>query len=315
LSVDGIIKKFTANSPAKTISLFLAIFLFAFHNLNLLKTKSISSKLQIEGHTDMIITNIVPENVNVTLRGDEKTIDGISENDITTFIDLSPYTAKGSCRVPVKVIKSGAALNVDMLEISVEPVDIMLQFDNMAEKYITVSPAVSGSLAVGYDIVSEKLTPEQIKVKGPASMIPHINTITTEPFDISGRYTDFSVLLNIVNPGRLFTIDGGGAVEYSAKISPVYIEKEFSDIPLTALNLNETFTAKIEPETGSITLRGPYKDVMKFSNGAITLTVDCSGINSEGVFSRTVNIGGYYTETPEYTPKEAELTITKQAGL
>jgi YbbR domain-containing protein len=315
LSVDGIIKKFTANSPAKTISLFLAIFLFAFHNLNLLKTKSISSKLQIEGHTDMIITNIVPENVNVTLRGDEKAIDDISGNDITTFIDLSPYTTKGSHRVPVKVIKSGAALNVDALEIAVEPVDIMLQFDNIAEKYITISPAVSGSLAEGYDIVSKKVTPGQLKVEGPASMITHINTITTEPVDISQRYKDFSVLLNIVSPGRLFTINGGGTVEYSVKISPVYIEKEFSGIPLAALNLNETFTAKITPETGGATLRGPYKDVINFSNANIPLTVDCSGINSEGIFRLPVNIGGYYTETPEYTPKEAELTITKRADL
>jgi YbbR domain-containing protein len=313
LNADSIVKKITANSPAKTISLFLAIFLFAFHNLNLLKTKTISSQLHAEGYTDLILTSILPENVSVTLRGNERSLDGISEKDIITFIDLTPYTAKGSYRVPVKVIKSGASLNAEALEISVEPVDIMLQFDNTAEKHITISPTVSGSPAEGYDIVSEKLTPGQLKVEGPASLLSRINTITTEPVDISDRYNDFSVLLNIVSPGRLFTIHGGNTVEYSAKISPAYIAKKFSGITLTALNLNEAFAAKITPETGSVTLRGPYNDVIKFSNENIPLTADCSGIDDEGVFTLPVNIGGDYAETPEYEPKEAEVTITKRA--
>jgi YbbR domain-containing protein len=291
----------------------MAIFLFAFHNLNLLTTTTMSSKLLIEGHTDLIITNTVPDNIKLTLRGDGKTIADISENDIKTFIDLSPYKAKGSYRVPVKMIKSGGALNADTLEISVEPIDVMIQFDNTAEKNINVSPVISGSPAAGYDLASEKVTPEQLKVEGPASLISRINTIVTESFDISDRYEDFSVLLNVVSPGRLFTIHGGDTVEYSAVIRPAYIEKEFSPVTLTVLNLNKNFTAKITPETGSVTLRGQYSDIKNFNPEAVPLTVDCSDIDSPGTFNIPVNVSDIKPlEASVYTPETATITITNR---
>jgi YbbR domain-containing protein len=313
LNIDSVIKRITIDNPAKTISLFLAILLFVFHNINLLKTETISSKLRVEGSTNLIITNIIPESVSLTLRGDEKTIGNISENDIITFIDLSPYTIKGSYRAPIKVIKSGNALDGNTLEISVEPLDIMLQLDNVSEKYVSVSPAASGSLAAGYNLVSEKVTPSQLRIEGPLSLLSHIDTISTEPFDISGRYDDFSLLLNLVSPGPLFTVYGVNKVEYSAEVRSVYVEKEFSDIPFGVLNLNNDFNIKILPETGHAVLQGAPVDINNFTSEDTLLTINCSGIDHEGSFELPVNVNaGNSFKVFSYTPGSVIAVITKQ---
>jgi YbbR domain-containing protein len=266
----------------------LAIFLFAFHNLNLLKTKVIAVELKIEGAAGMIITRSIPESVSVRLRGGGDDIAEISAADITAYIDLSEYAEKGEYRVPVKIIKSGAALNVDTLEISVEPVDIMIQLDRAAYKSVKISPDITGTTAPGYDIVSENLTPNSAMIEGPASQMENVMSISTEPLDISGRYNDFSVMLALVKPEPLFTVISGSHVRYSATVREYGIEKEFSSIPITAVNLRDDFTVKITPESGAVRLRGGRSLIENFTPDGDMLTVDCSGITGEGSFTLPV---------------------------
>jgi YbbR domain-containing protein len=289
IDINRITKFFTVNNSAKILSLVLAIFLFAFHNLNLLKTKVISSALLIEGGAGLVITRSIPESVSLRLRGGDDDIAKISGTDIITYIDLSGYTEKGEYRVPVQIIKSGAALNVDTLEILVEPVDIMIQLDRAAYKSVKILPDITGKAAAGFDIVSHRLEPDTTVIEGPASLMENVTAISTEPLDISGRYSDFSVLLTLVNPAPLFTIKSGSQVQYSATVREAGIEKEFSDIPVKAVNLNETFTAKITPESGGVRLRGLHSSIETFVPGSDMLTVDCSEITDEGSFTLPVS--------------------------
>jgi YbbR domain-containing protein len=244
--------------------------------------------LQVEGAAGLIITRSISENVSVRLRGAVDDISEITAADIITYIDLSKYTEKGEYRVPVQIIKNGAALNVDSLEISVEPVDIMIQLDKMAYKTVKIVPNIIGTAVAGCDIVSENLTPDKVMIAGPASRMENVTSISTEKFDISGRYDDFSVLLALVKPAPLFTIMDGSAVRYSAMIQEAGSEKEFSDIPVTAVNLNETFTARLTPESGKIGLRGKYREIENFVPADNLLTVDCSDITEEGSFTLPV---------------------------
>ncbi|MDR0409885.1 MAG: hypothetical protein LBH18_05760 [Spirochaetaceae bacterium] len=313
LNINKIIKIFTVNSPAKILSLALAMFLFMFHNINLLKTKTISSKLETDG-AGLIITNTIPENVSVKLRGNESDISGISGNDIITFIDLSAYKEKGVYHVPVKIIKSGVTLDMDTLDLSIEPTDILVHLDKPALKTLKISPNVFGKLAPGYDFISESLEPEQVQIEGPESMINTVSEITTEPLDISGRYQDFSLLLNLAPPGPFFTFRGESSVEYNASIRERSMQKQFSDIPVVAANLPENFTAKILPETGSLTLSGAYTDVIAFVPWKYTLSVDCSAITAEGNYELSVKtaIGNSALEQQSYQPERVMVEITKQ---
>jgi YbbR domain-containing protein len=291
----------------------MAIFLFMFHNINLLKIKSISSKLQIETANNLIITNIIPESVNLKLRGNENDIAGISGSEIITFIDLSAYKEPGTYHVPVQIIKSGTALNVDPLEISVEPADISINLDKLAVKSVPVFPDISGKLASGYYIISEKIEPSEIQIEGPEAGINAISEIKTETFDISDRYNDFSLQIELVQPGPSFTFRGNPIVQYSAVVKETSIQKDFSDIYISAVNLNEAFTAKITPETGGITLRGAYAELNAFvpDNGA--LIVDCSSISEEGTFELNVTpeIGQPLT-LYSYQPEKVTVEITKR---
>lgn len=282
MSVSRLLEKLTAHGPAKVLSLAMAIFLFAFHSINLLKTRTIASDLQIEGATGLIITNIIPERVSVRLRGVEKDIADISGGDIITYIDLSRYSVKGSHNVPIQVIKSGAALDVDPLEISVEPSDIQIRLDNKAAKRVKITPVVFGRPAEGFDLVSEAVSPDEALLEGPAMLIDKVSVITTESLDITNRYTDFSVMLPLVRPSPLFSIVGSSQVEYSAKIAPALVSKVFAGIPIAVRNLDGRFTASLAPEAAAIRISGSYAEAEGFVPPEEFLFVDCSGIEEVG---------------------------------
>jgi hypothetical protein len=218
---------------------------------------------------------------------------------------------------------------MDTLEVSVEPVDILVNLDSPVIKNLKISPSISGTLADGYDFVSSSVKPDQIQVEGPASLIDNISEIATEPIDVSGRYSDFSLLSNLANPGRFFTLRGDTIVEYRAEIQESSIQQLFPGININAVGLNENFTAKILPETGGITLRGSYAGISAFTPNEKTLVVDCSAITTEGSFELPVTAGGIDSgdagsadstgdikplEIYAYQPEKVTVEITKRAA-
>ncbi|MDR0382662.1 MAG: hypothetical protein LBH50_01605 [Spirochaetaceae bacterium] len=279
----------------------------------MLKTKIFASELQIEGLSELVIASAIPESVSVKLRGDSDAIASVSASDIIAYIDLSEYYEKGTYRVPIQIIKGGATLDIEPLEITVEPFDIKLQLDKTVSKNVRILPNIIGAPAPGYGLISGSVTPDQATIEGPSSLMDSIAFIETEPLDISGRYSDFSLLLALVRPGQFFTILSGLTVEYSAKISEADIEKEFTGIHVSAANLNGNFTAKIVPESGSVKLRGNYDSVERFVPNSDTLFVDCSGIATEGSYNLPVNVklAPPLTET-YYGPESVTVTIERR---
>jgi YbbR domain-containing protein len=293
LNVNKLLKKILENWPAKILSLSLAIFLFVFHNINLLKTKNIISPLKVEGVSRYIITGRIPSEIKVELRSDDKTLSSIGETDIITYIDLSKYTAEGTYRLPVQIIKNGNALVAETLEISVEPDDITIRLEKRETKTVSIVPQFQGVLAGGFDLASGTLTPDTVQLEGPVTLVNSISSVTTEAIDISGRSSDFSAMVILVSPASQITLQDT-LVNFHAKVRSVYVEKDFSDLPIDALMLDEKFEAEIVPRTAVIKLHGTAADFGEYVPAENLLTLDCSAIVEAGTYQLALTVN-----TPE----------------
>jgi hypothetical protein len=61
----------------------------------------------------------------------------------------------------------------------------------------------TGEPAEGFDVYSETVNPARVRVRGPASFVRGLSSISTDRIDISGKQTDFfarQVQLNVSNP-------------------------------------------------------------------------------------------------------------------
>ena len=277
------------NWPAKVLSVALALALVAVYRVSTLSTRTINVPLTVETNHALIPASDFPASVRVTLRGDDDGIRSIADGDIEAFIDLSRHEFEGIYRSPVQIRRRGSALEVEPLEISVNPLDIAVRLDRRVNVILPLVAPVQGSVASGFDLVSHTVTPTSVSVSGPVSILEGISVVNTSPVILEGRSSDFSVRLGIVNPSSLLSIQDGTA-EFRGLVRPAVPVRNIDDIPVAIQGLPPGLIADWGGRTGSVRIEGSWDRIEAFSPAPGLLSVDGSVITEAGSYILPIGV-------------------------
>ena len=75
-------------------------------------------------------------------------------------------------------------MNVNLLR--AVPSQLRLTFDNQVSKDVPVHVRLSGKPADGWRVVNQLVTPDRLRIVGPASRIALIEAAETDPVDLTG---------------------------------------------------------------------------------------------------------------------------------
>ncbi|MDR2143690.1 MAG: hypothetical protein LBP29_04910 [Treponema sp.] len=269
--------------PVKVLSIVAAIILFVFHRLGSIQERFFSVPLRLEIGNNLVPSSSYPRNIRVTLKGDANSIYPVAEDDIEAYLDLTRYREPGSFKTAIQIRKKGTAMEVENLEIIVEPMEIAIDLDTKLSKYVPIAPNLAGSPEKGYELVSYILEPNQMVIDGPLNLINSVAELSTDAIDLQSRNEDFTVHLKIVNPNPLVVIRGDGMTEFRGFIRESIMIRSFDDIPIFVTGLSGNF---LTPETGfgSIRLEGAQRLVEVFEPREDTLSVDASDITGPGEY-------------------------------
>jgi YbbR domain-containing protein len=298
------------NWPAKVLSIALALVLFVFHGMNTLATRPLSVPLTIETGDTLVPASSYPNNVRVTLRGEDASIKSIAEGDIEAYVDLMRYEAEGWYRAPVQIRKKGSALGVEPLEIAVNPLEVSVQLDRKISKTLPLNVIIRGRVADGYDMVSHSISPAELVVVGPRALLNAVTEIYTDQIDLDGRTGDFVLQVGIVNPNALFAIRGNGMAEFSGIIIPAVPVRNIEGIPIILVGLDSAFEADFGGRTGSVRLEGRESQLDTFQPPLNFFSVNCTGLTEPGTYTLPVTVNlprGVSLVRRE--PEELEITI------
>ena len=117
----------------------------------------------------------------------------VLEEDIKAYVDLRDHASEGIFKAPVIVQKTGTALGIDPLEIKVEPMEITVSLERKLTRNLEIIPTIEGNPAQGYEMTQTFLLPSSVTVEGPRSYVQDLTSIRTQPINISGKKSDFSV--------------------------------------------------------------------------------------------------------------------------
>jgi hypothetical protein len=326
LNSRGFFLSLTNNWPAKILSIMLAVGLFIFQQVKTMDSKGFDAPLTVITNSELVPTKQLPDFVRITVKTTKDELDNISENDITASVDLSGYTEVGAYNVPVEVGSQKHVLNIDSIEINARPRDILVSLDKKEGKYVPVSPHYNGSVAPGYELISQSIVPKQVWIEGPASIVENIRSVPTETIDISGRTTDISRVVSL-DKSR---IDGALQVnvlnfQFNAEVRNIEQEKEWTDLPVTFINLNDAFSIKASTTNNTnntdntdsditikaiLKLRGNQQDIAGYAPDTDTITADCSQITEEGEWpiAITVNVPTEF-QIIDYEPKAISINV------
>ncbi len=276
------------NWPIKIISLAAAILLFFFNNISRLEERFFSVPLTLRLNDNYVPASPYPNNIRVRLRGEEEAIFTILEEDIEAYADFSRFDREGEFKAPIEVEKKGSALDIEPLEIKVEPLEVTLILEEKLIKSAEVAPTLTGYLPTGYELGQYFLTPSYVEIEGPRSVVESLDSIMTEEIDLSGKTEDFSVRVRLVKPDPFIRIPGGEVVEFSALVEESIVLKTFEELGIITLDLLSELRPAEPLPSGSIRVQGTQTLLESVTGEDIRLTVDCSSITVPGTYTLSV---------------------------
>jgi YbbR domain-containing protein len=289
-NISKLLAKVANNWLAKVLSVALAIILFVFHRMGTLGDRFFTVPLKIEMNSALVPASSYPRVIRVNLRGEEANIYSISEEDIEAYIDLKDYDTPGWYRAPVLIRKTGTSLGLEPLEISVDPIEISLELDRKISKYVPLAPNLRGTVQDGHNLISSTLTPAQVVVEGPLSLLESVSELYTDFIDLEGRTDDFSVTVGILNSDPLLLIRGSGMIEFHGFVRRTVPVRNLTGLPITINGLDEAFAAEQEVKTGSVRLEGSQSRLDLFVPPPLFLSVDASEITEPGTYTLPVAV-------------------------
>jgi hypothetical protein len=271
------------NWPAKVLSIGCALVLFVFYQTSSLEERFFSVPLLVEGSGSMAPASQYPKMIRVTLRGNANSIYPVITSDIETFIDIGGANEKGARHFPVQIRKKGTALSVDTLEISVDPMEITIELDKKLSAFVDVSPKIRSEVAAGFELTRTVINPSRIRIEGPEGIVRRYAEMETEPIDLEGRYSDFTVITRVENPDPLIVLQGENVIEFYGEVRPVLIIRSFTSVSVGVRNLNRGLRFASSPEFGDLRLEGPQNELETWLPEG-NVFVDCAGIAAPGEY-------------------------------
>ena len=161
-----------------------------------------SIPLSLRFSNNIEVTNAPPEDVDLVVTGDRRKLAQINKNDIVVSVDISDLTP-GDRVLNLLPENVAVSLPTGVKLDAIQPRTIPLRIEAVEERDVDVRAETSGALPDGYEIYSQTVTPQKVRLRGPAGFIRSLEFISTERIDLTNRTSDFTarqVPIGVSNP-------------------------------------------------------------------------------------------------------------------
>jgi YbbR domain-containing protein len=260
----------------KAVSVAIAVLLWLAVGGEQVVERTLRSPLELQNIPEGLeVVGESPSTVDVRVRGSSSTLGQLSSGDVVTVLDTAAakprrqlfHLTPDQVRVPFGV------------EVTfVGPATIPLRFERQSSKVIPVAPAIDGQPAPGYFIERVIVEPPEVEVVGPESALALLQQAATEPVDLGGATAPVRETVNIGLPDSSARLRTPRAARVTVEISPVRSEQTVRSVPVRMKNLRSALSARAEPTSVTVTVRGPDSILRTLSEDDLEANVDLSGL-------------------------------------
>ena len=306
------IRALLADLPVKVICLTAAVILLLLHRVTTLSERFVNVPLDVTTPSGLAIASAFPRTVRITLRGTEESILPILDDDLAASVSLETHRNAGVYREEVKVTRKGTALNVEPLEVTVEPQEITFSLEPFAERTVGVTPDIRGAPAYGYELVQSVLSPQTVVIRGARSRVQGITSLSTEVIDLTGRTSSFAAKVKILLPNTLVRIAGEAAADFRATVQESTVSRAVEQVAMTPIDLSSHLALKAPLAPGTLRVSGTQLAVDGVRPDQLRLLLDCSGAKRPGQYLARIRPDA--TAVPnvivmDWSPKEVAVDI------
>ncbi len=165
-------------------------------------TKRFTVPLNFSISNNTEITNSPIQEVDIVVSGDKRRIDQINRADLFASIDLTDVMP-GDRVLSLSPENVAVALPLGIKLDEIQPSRIAVRIEAVEEKDVTVKAEIGGEPAEGFEVYSQTVTPQKVRVRGPASFIRTLEFVPTDIVDLAGARENIfarQVPVSVSNP-------------------------------------------------------------------------------------------------------------------
>jgi YbbR domain-containing protein len=189
------------NFGMKLTAVFLSIFLWIFVTSRGQSEISIDVPVEFKDiPPGLEIVSQSAKVISLNMRGQERLLKNIKPSDISVSLDLSKAkSGEGMYYVHREDMRLPHAITVTNLN----PSSVKVVTEETVRKTVRVIPILTGEPEKGFVVRSVSVIPPNVEIEGIRREISRINTVKTEPFDLTGMYETFVQDLKLDMTGRM----------------------------------------------------------------------------------------------------------------
>jgi YbbR domain-containing protein len=154
--------------------------------------KDIPSGLEIVSHSVKVI--------GLNMRGQERLLKNVKPSDITVSLDLSKAKpGESTYYIHQEDVRLPNAITVT----NINPSSIKVLTEETVRKTVRIIPILTGEPEKGYFVKSVSVTPPNVEIEGIRREVSRMNTLKTEPLDITGVNETVAQDLKLDMTGRI----------------------------------------------------------------------------------------------------------------
>jgi YbbR domain-containing protein len=246
---------------------------------------------------DTDISNEPRTEAEITLTGNKRALDAINVRDLVANVDVSDLKP-GEQTVLLTPERVTMGLPDGVRYGDIQPNNVLLRLEPRLDRELEVEVRHSGNLPEGYVLRGISVSPEKVKVRGPASHLGALQKAPTEIISLDGRKESFTQPQAEIeiSDKKIDLIDG--AVSVTFEIGEERVEKSFSGVSVSASD-----GTQMRPETVSVTVHGERSAVNQLRAEDLKLVLD---VAQDGSFAPRL-------ELPAALKERVELRSTNPA--
>ncbi len=263
-----------SNLGLKLFSLAFALGLWFFVNAGQ-KAAERGIEVQVELRnipSDVVVLNPGPGRIELRVTGTPARLSTLDLDRLKVVLDLDGARA-GTSTFRLSPDFFNPPRGVQIRRISPSVFNVRLE-----EAIVRLLPVVvrfSGKPAVGFKVGGIKVSPKDVKVRGPRSEVGKMLSVETLPFDLEGAREEKSRTLRLATAGKLLTLTPN-RVKVSVSLEDVPITKEFPRVAVRARDSSGPYT--VVPSLVYLRLSGPTRVLSSLDLGGEQVYLDLNGL-------------------------------------
>lgn len=255
------------NWPLKLLALVLAFAIWVSITGEARVVQDFQVPLELDLPDGLIPGSSPPTTVSVRLRGAESVMRRLDPVPITVLADLRD-AATGPQEVLLQredVHGVPRGIEIDFID----PDRIPLEVEPRSRRELPIDPTILGQPAEGYAFYTAQVTPERLRVEGPASQVDQLQVLRTTPIRLDGRTGPFVARAGVAAEGELVRVLDPNLLTVRVVVDAAAVERRLEDLKVETAGVPPG--SSVRPEYLHVILSGPPRLVDRLSPDQVRL--------------------------------------------